>query len=399
MHSKSIAVIGAVSAGVKSLCHFLYYLPSDWKVFSIHDPNISITGIGESTNPTFMQAVQNGANFEVAYDMEKLDATLKFGTEYVGWRENSFVNPFLSGSVSLHMDTFSLKNFIFPRLKEVWGEKFEEIQGNVTETKDHGDFVKCYVDKKEYKFDYVIDCSGFPKEKDNIVYDIPVNYAIVCDLPIKNSGCDGRYTTHLATENGWAFVIPLLSRTSYGYLFNDEITSIENATKDLQNIIKNPDVEIKHFSIKSFYSNNFFDGRIFKNGNKVLFFEPLFSNSLWIYDRINRFIFDKIIDNISDENITAMYHKDISNLIDVISYHYHGGSVYDSDFWNYAQRISTDRLANSESFKDIVPKIIQAKKENIFPQDLSWVFHSKSLTILDKNFDYGYFNELEGDQE
>ena len=53
-----LAVIGVGSAGIQSLCHFLAWLDKSWEIYSIHSPKIPISGIGESTNPRFLDAKQ-----------------------------------------------------------------------------------------------------------------------------------------------------------------------------------------------------------------------------------------------------------------------------------------------------------------------------------------------------
>ena len=45
------AVIGTGTAGILSISHCLAYFPSNWQIYSIHDPRKPILGIGESFFP------------------------------------------------------------------------------------------------------------------------------------------------------------------------------------------------------------------------------------------------------------------------------------------------------------------------------------------------------------
>ena len=77
-----IAVIGTGSAGVLALSHFLTYLPKDWEVYSIYDPNTPRVGIGESTNPSFVSSLDTSVNFQALRDLEKLEGTIKYATVF-----------------------------------------------------------------------------------------------------------------------------------------------------------------------------------------------------------------------------------------------------------------------------------------------------------------------------
>ena len=92
-----LAVIGVGSAGIQSLCQFLAGLDISWEIYSIHSPKIPISGIGESTNPRFVNALQYGLDFSLQKDLSNINGTLKFGTKYTDWRKEPFYNPLLNG--------------------------------------------------------------------------------------------------------------------------------------------------------------------------------------------------------------------------------------------------------------------------------------------------------------
>ena len=85
-----LAVIGVGSAGIQSLCHSLAWLDKSWEIYSIHSPKIPISGIGESTNPRFLDALGYGLDFLLHRDLSDINGTLKFGTKYTDWRKEPF---------------------------------------------------------------------------------------------------------------------------------------------------------------------------------------------------------------------------------------------------------------------------------------------------------------------
>lgn len=391
---KKLAVVGAGSAGIQSLCHFLSWLDNDWTIISIHNPNIPILGIGESTNPTLIAALERGLNFDIIDDLKYLDATHKFGTKIINWRQHSFVNPLISGSVAIHFDTFKLKDFAFDRMREIWKNKFQEIHGNVTDIFNSENDAHVIVDGVDYSFDYVMDCRGFPKEytKDyTVIENNPVNYGLVHN--IEKTGSDWKYTYHTATKDGWMFSLPLQSRESYGYMFNNNITDIETAKKNFSQEINVPVDELQNIEYKfqSYYTNRLIDGRIIKNGNSAVFFEPMFANSLWLYDQANRRCFDYINDNNQDYN-NSLFVEKAKSAHDMISFYYHGGSIYDTEFWKYATKISCNSLSNSEIFKNVTQKMRMCASKQVCDSNILWVFQDHNLRIIDKNFGYNYFS-------
>ena len=196
-----LAIIGVGSAGILSLCHFLSNMDETWEITSIHNPSKKIQGIGESSNPALLSALEKGLGFDLVEDLGKLNGTLKFGTKYIDWRSHEFVNPLLGGSVAIHFDTHSLYSFAMDRLISRWGNKFK-------------------IDNTDYSFDFVIDCGGTPKSfKDYKMVEPLLNTCLVHNTD-PSSEPELKHTGHIATKNGWVFRVPLKTRTSYGYMYN-----------------------------------------------------------------------------------------------------------------------------------------------------------------------------------
>jgi len=396
MNKNKIAVIGVGSAGIQTLAQFLPHFPDNWEIYSIHNPNAKTLGIGESSNPSFLGPLSKGMDFDLTRDIEEIDGSFKFGTEYVGWRNHDFTNPFLEGSIAIHFNANKLKDFALERFKKIWGSKFTEILGNVDMMQNVKDGVKVIVDGQEHFFDFVVDCSGFPKDFSEYIIadDMPINHGIVYnDKNVKNEPFGPYYTKHIVSNNGWIFVIPLTTRTSYGYLFNDHITSIEDAKKDFASIL-NIDVsklEELEYKFNPFYAKNIANGRIFKNGNKAAFFEPMFGNSLRLYFFIGALIQDYITNKKTLQEIERQYFDHTTDIEHLINYHYLGGSTINSPFWRMAKDMSLKKINKYDKIKILSVLLKQQQNRNQLLSEPQWFFNPQSLMSLDKNFGYRYF--------
>lgn len=392
-----IAVLGVGSSGIVSLSHLLSWCPKDWEITSIHNPKIPILGIGESTNPTFLKSLEYSLPYFNLYDLlnegsNGMDATLKLGTVFKKWRDHEFINPLLGSNpgCAMHIDTYKLQKYCIPRFKEKWKEKFKEIHGNIDSINDMGSSVNVVVDGTIHNYDYVVDCMGFPTSYDEYTkVDVPVNHCLVHN--IKKDGSNFLHTGHVATKDGWMFEVPLQTRVSYGYMFNDNITSIEQAKINFSKEIGVSANELENIEYKfsSYYSNNVLSGRIMKNGNKAAFFEPMFANSLWIYERAIRLFYDFIM-GASDHNIVnASFRHSCYIIYENICLFYHGGSLYKTSFWEHAVNITSPVINKSDNLQIAKNELSKDYKDNY---GFSWGFSPLGLKIIDKNFGYNYFN-------
>ena len=400
-----IAVIGAGSAGIQSVCNLLYQLDARWEVHLIHDPEIKTLGHIESTNPGFVSALSVGADFDVIQDAESLDCKLKFGTLYKRWREHDFVNPLVTGIAAMNFDTTKMHDFLIPRIKNAWGFKFKEIKGNVTKITDNSKSASVTVNNELLNYNFIVDCRGFnnlnSNSEDEVVLDHFVNRVLV---HIVNEPIDSQYTAHYATEDGWMWEIPLLSRTSYGYVFNDKITDVETAKKNFSKELSIPVEELdnKEYTFISHYNRKIFGTRVIKNGLSAAFIEPMFSNGLWMYDNIDRHIMEflhshKSIDEVKTKvelnyfNELALHN--VKEVEELLYYFYHGGSTITSPFWNYVKKIGTERVQKSENLKRVKPILRDMTTNKHRVGNAVWFYGPYHLIKIDKNFGYNYFSE------
>jgi hypothetical protein len=389
-----IAIIGAGSAGIQAACYFLSYTPQEIKTTIIYDPNIPILGIGESTNPTFLDTLTRSIDFMIPDQLEYLDATLKFGTFFSKWRKKDFLNPLFTNHATIHFNTFKLQEYVLPNLHKKWGNKFEEIKSKVIDITQENDKVTVYLEnttKQEY--DYVMDCRGFPKNfatnEYNLCTELHVNHALIHNI-------DGKYdwyhTKHIATPDGWMFGIPLQSRKSYGYLYNDTITTKDDAKTNFSVQIGVPIEELDNIEYKfqAYWAKQILNGRIIKNGNNAIFFEPVLANSLTNYYFINQLFLRYITKKISAETLQIEFNAFAQETEDLIHYIYHGGSTYDTLFWQIAKEVSKNKLKTSKKFKEIYS--IFFRNKNTYVTNCNWRLGDYSILVYDKNFEYNYFS-------
>jgi len=392
---KRIGIIGTGSAGLCSLAMACNWLDTSWEITSVYDPAISITGIGESTNANFVLALEH-IGLELS-KLEELDGTLKFGTKFINWGKHEWINPLIEGSVAIHFNTFKLKDFVFSRLEKLHPNKFKILKGNISSVVQTIDTATLTVDNIDYNFDYVIDCRGFPTDYTDYTYSdcSLVNH---CLVHVNPTDTFEQYTEHRATKNGWMFGVPLTTRTSYGYLYNDTFTTKEDAIVDMAETlgIDKQTISTKEFTFKPYYANKILDGRILKNGNRALFFEPISATSIWMYISIfNLFLRKIVIGDISEEHYKATIKYDLQSVETVIRYFYHGGSIFTTKFWNESKINAIAGLKKDKQFYKLVTGLNKAKKQGTPYEYEGLVFSALSWYKIADNFGHDYFNAPE----
>jgi len=380
---KNIAVIGVGTGGIISISHLLGFLPPEWNITSIFDPTIPILGIGETAGPAVLPSLYKGCGFGYQ-DFSKLDATPKYGSHFINWRKDEIKLDVMPPEIGMHFNNFALKEYALPRFKEIHGDRFSEIHGVVSEIKNYNDHAVVVVNDKLNSFDWVIDCRGYPEDYTDYVESevTPVNH---CLVNIINEPGEWRFTKHVATEHGWMFGVPLSTRQGWGYLYNDKLTSKEEATENIKKIFNNDNLNLKEFKFKNYYCKNVVEGRIIKNGNRAMFFEPMDALAGLYYTVVNRYLFDIIMFNkptyIANEALLTLA-QDIETFIAFI---YHGGSNFNSKFWNETVKNTSNYLKNSKRFQTYLEKL-----NNVQLYELVGVHYPDTWKMFDKVFNYSY---------
>ena len=395
-----IAVIGAGSAGAISVAQLCANVPAGFEIVNIYDPSTNILGIGESTNSGFITVLEQACGFNFLEDLGEMDSTLKFGNKFINWREDDWVNPLLDGGVAIHINNFKLKEFVHKRCAERWPDKFRTIEAKVIDIRNVIDGAVVEMDKGSLIFDYVVDTRGFPQDWTNykMVTSLPINHALI--HTVYEPG-NWQYTEHKATKNGWMFGIPLQHRRTYGYLYNDTVTTKDEALADLAEMFNTTPEQIGRqegvgeYQFKSYYANKVLDGRIFKNGNRAIFFEPISASSIYFYIYANYLLIDHLKGIHTAQEVNDKFVDYAKQLEDMICFFYHGGSIYDTPFWDMAKARTTEHLMKSKNFRTALVDCFDKNTMGLPHYAHPWVFSGFHLNLIDKKFDYNYFTDVE----
>ena len=378
----NIAVLGSGTVGVMSVCHFLRYLPNS-NITCIYNISKPILGIGESSNVQLPSLLWESVKYNVFIDSKELSSTVKLGVYYKNWRKKDFINPILPISYAMHFDNFKLAEKIFKRCKKIYKNRFYILHDDIVELKQNNEKVTILFNKQKKDFDYVIDCRGYPEDYSEyeMCRSLPLNR---CFVNLIQKPGTWNYTYHHAHNNGWMFGIPLTHRQGWGYLFNDKITSEEEAIKEINQIFKSKltKKDLRDFKFKPYRSKKYLHGRIIKNGNRAIFYEPLEALSGVYYDNVNRVFFDYIQKTLNEDEVNMQLDTKAKQYENFICYVYSQGSIYNSNFWKKTKKITNKHLKDNFIWNNT----LYAVKNNIEHMNITWPFNSESWKILMKNF-------------
>ena len=334
-----ITVLGRGNAGCLTALYYSYYTRNqkDIHIELIQDTDIPPEKVGQATvlEPPGLLWKALGINW---YD-NPIDATPKLGILYENWgkKNHKFFHPFPLNDITLHYTPSKLQDVIL-----------ESEYFNVEE--------KHINDYNQIDSDFIFDCRGRHTNKQDDYYNLinPVNSVLLGESNSKE--CDINWTRAVATPDGWTFVIPKTTQnTSYGYLYNDKITSIEEASANFEKLFDFSKGEIEKKTSLKF--NNYIakrpiiDDRIILGGNRLFFLEPLEATAIQAYLFWAQRTFWWIIDKRSNPNFaTQELYKYTTQLQNFILWHYVFGSKYNTPFWRYAQEFTI----NDDEFHKIV---------------------------------------------
>ena len=349
-----IVIIGGGSAGVWTALHYGYHTRNNngIEVELIHDPEIDSFPVGQGTilNAPELLYLACGTDW---YHNE-IRATPKLGILYENFskKNKNIYHPFPFNLIAFQADPKYLQKYI---LNSGW---FGVKEGNVT-------------DLDTVDADVIFDCRGNTKT-DDIEYESlysPVNSVLLAVGP--SPAKPQLWSRHVATPDGWTFVIPNTTETtSYGYLYNKDITPLETAKTNFREMFPEASESYsEHFDHKQEVVNLPFESYIAKtpiridsngrkiilNGNRLAFIEPMESTAIGFYLDVARNTFDLIFgepDSLSQKTklskdifimnaINDHFSKTIHEIRTFILWHYTRGSVYDTPFWRTAQAETT----------------------------------------------------------
>ena len=364
-----IIIIGAGNGGVWTALHYAYHTRKigNVEVELIHDPEIDSFPVGQALFPGQSTLLYFACDADWYHN--EMRATPKLGILYENWSKKTPIlyHEFPFDNVAMQADPKYLQRYILN------SGLFAVKEENVT-------------DLDTVDADVIFDCRG-NIGKDNIEYKSlysPVNSVLLAVGP--SSDTPQNWSRHVATPDGWTFVIPNTTETlSYGYLYNSNITPLETAKTNFSEVFPEASKSYSgHFGHKQEVVNLPFksykavepvridsNGRkIILNGNRLAFLEPMESTAIGFYLSIADSIFNWVIEKddkglsqnanrqkniLQIQDITSNINRMINEIHTFISWHYIRGSVYDTPFWKKAQSVTTVMFEKpNKDFQDVV---------------------------------------------
>jgi flavin-dependent dehydrogenase len=342
-----VSVVGGGNAGCITALYLSWY-KKELEVELIYNPDVPCERVGQASvlDPPKLLWAATGFNW---YN-NPIHATFKSGILYEGWGQynEKLFHGFPAHSMAMHYCPWEMQKHVLN------SGHFKVTEGDV--------------DPKDVDADYVFDCRGKPKDFSD--YDDLINPTNAAILAKPNwDTTKAFWSRHVATPDGWTFIIPTHSESPshdycVGYCYNSDISSKEDAESNLSSMF---DVEIKkHLKFKNYLAKNpIVDDRIFLNGNRLFFLEPLESSSVQAYVECARFFVDYIITKKeSIEQAACSAKQYIRQLQNFVLWHYQFGSKYDTPFWDYATKLSF----KDKTFDAMVEYCLQTSKRDILPK-------------------------------
>tara|TARA_A100001234_G_C12634090_1_gene389443 strand:- start:1274 stop:2410 length:1137 start_codon:yes stop_codon:yes gene_type:complete len=336
MSKKKIAIVGAGIGGIATALTFKSYGlrynlfdTCDEEIDLYYDSTKPIERVGQGStlefNRLFFPQLGQGidAGYSLATNMREnnLGLTLKTGINYEGWgKAEEFFHYFYVGNHAVHYQPHLLSQAV------ISSGMFNVIDTDISDLSD-------------IQADWIIDCRGRQYNNYEDDYDMlvnPINSALLYRKPGRD--LELTYTRCVATPNGWTFVIPNVDSVSYGYLYNDSITSYAEATEDF--IARFDAIPDGSMSFKNYVAKDCTVGdNILLNGNRYSFVEPLEASSVATYIFIAQGYIDYINGLVSKDDLNKELRAEIKKVEDFILWHYRNGSKYDTPFWKYAKSL------------------------------------------------------------
>ena len=328
----------------------------DHDLHHIYDSRIPVIGVGEGSWPSLVQELHKLTDLPHEIVQQRLKGTRKYGVAFEGWgrRNRDFTHYFTPQQVS----------YAYHLSADLMGELLHEstraqhVDANVLNiTRVDGGAEVEFEGRAPERYDLVFDARGFPRElraDEHIdISFIPTNTAVIRRCPTTiEAPRDGpvvqhTYTRAVARPHGWVFVIPLTAHTSYGYIFNRDVTDLAEVESDFDAFLEADGVsEFEQRAVlrfPNFVHRRIFDGAIARVGNAAAFMEPLEATAI-----VSAQLQIGMVLQIRLNRPTEHLERDspvvnrflINNMLCYglfVGWHYSCGSKYDSEFWRHAR--------------------------------------------------------------
>ena len=350
-------MIGRGTAGSLAAANVTRLHPdSDHELHHIYDSRIPVIGVGEGSWPSLVQDLQQLTKMPHETVQQRLNGTRKYGVAFEGWgrRSRDFTHYFTPQQVSY---AYHLSADVMADLLQE-GTRARHIDANVLNiTRVDGGARVEFDGRAPERYDLVFDARGFPRELNpdqhiDISF-IPTNTAVIrrCPSVIREAPhgpvVKHTYTRAVARPHGWIFVIPLTVHTSYGYIFNRDVSSLADVESDFDEFLETDGVsEFEQRAVipfPNFVHRQIYDGVVARVGNAAAFMEPLEATAIVsaqiqigmvLQIRLNR-----PIEHLERDAPTVNRFL-VNNMLCYglfVGWHYSRGSRYDSEFWRFAR--------------------------------------------------------------
>lgn len=319
---KKISIIGAGNAAcITAMQYYLMGNNTLDKITIYYDPSYPMEKVGQGSIIPISILINNFFHLDFL-DRNIIKSTRKEGIMYEGWgkKNEKIFHSFPQSVNAIHyVPNLLSKAILESGLFEVIEKKIEDPE-------------------KELDADFIIDCRGRHNRSSDL-YDPLINPLNSVILARKEEIIpDLLYTRTVATPDGWTFVIPNIDSTSYGYLFNDTITTREDASRNFVNLF---DVEPNEcLKFENYIAKNCFQGdRTILNGNRLSFLEPLEATSTGFYLQAAMYAWGYIVGDLDKDRCNGLIRREMMQIQNFVLWHYQSGSKYDTPFWNYAKSL------------------------------------------------------------
>ena len=247
-----------------------------------------------------------------------------------------------------HFDTALLADFLKKRCLD---QGIKHVVDDVTEiiSKDNGDISHVVTaNGGNLSADFFVDCTGFRKMLIGKTLDTEaISYkprlfndsAVVIRTPVAENGEIPPFTEARALKCGWAWRIPLISKTSWGYVYSADYTSVEDAEKELRDLIGEAakDLSALHIKLQVGRVSEHWKNNCVAIGLSQGFIEPLEATALGL----TQFSINRFVTHFARGEYQPSYRDHFNNIVneafdctvDYIQMHYKLTSREDTQYW------------------------------------------------------------------
>ena len=272
--ASAISMLSIANDFIKSAGHdkFIDHV----ELVCIHDPAIPKLHVGESLSPYIHQILIDVFNYSFE-NKKEFNETLRKGTQFY-WEKNSknFFVPYES-PYGLHVNSANFSDWVIENLIKQF-KNVSEIKENIKSIEQNEQSVTLYGTENKYEdFTFIFDCKGFPSTQElnsNLYEKIDSQFVNGVLLYQDFKQYNEHFSSATLHDNGWMFGIPLQHRKAFGYCYNTNFLTKEQALQNFSKLVNVEKEKVKSLNWEQYYRKVAIDRRIVYTGNKLYFYEP-----------------------------------------------------------------------------------------------------------------------------